>query len=97
MNYLVQHLKAQQPITIHKKATRNFIDVDDIRKITLQLIDEGHFNRIINLAYPTNYTIPELVDIIEGYFKNNTEHLFVDDGSGYDINIPEIEDYFIKH
>ncbi len=97
MNYLVENLKAQQPITIHQYATRNLIDVEDIKNLTLELIHQKRYNRIINIAYPQNYTIVELVNIIEEYYHLKTTHQIVNTGSGYEISIPETEEYFIKN
>lgn len=94
MNYLVRSLKANQQISIHTEATRNLIDVEDIKNLTLQLIVEKNYNRIINIAYPENYSIPELVHIIEKYFNKKTEHIYLNTGSGYEISIPETKKYF---
>ena len=97
MNYLVRSLKASEQINIHKKATRNLIDVEDIKAITLELIESKNTNKIVNIAYPKNYSIPELVEIIEEYFGIKTEHNFINTGSGYEISIPETEKYFTHH
>lgn len=97
MNYLVRSLKEGKKITIHQKATRNLIDVEDIKKITQNLIENKMRNSIINIAYPTNYNIKNLVDIIEKYFNKKTDHTLENTGSGYGISIPETEDYFVEN
>lgn len=97
MNYLVRSLKKGEKITIHKKATRNLIDVEDIKKITQNLIENKMRNSIINIAYPTNYNIKNLVDIIENYFNKKTDHTFLNAGSDYGINISETENYFVEN
>lgn len=97
INYLVRSLKKGEKITIHKKATRNLIDVEDIKKITQSLIENKIRNSIINIAYPTNYNIKNLVDIIETYFNKKTDHTLENTGSGYGISIPETENYFVEN
>lgn len=97
MNYLVRSLKAGEKITIHEKATRNLIDVEDIKNITLSLIANNVSNSIINIAYPKNYAIKNLVDIIEIYFNKKTDHTLEKTGSGYEISIPETENYFVQN
>ncbi|WP_407403351.1 NAD-dependent epimerase/dehydratase family protein [Chryseobacterium sp.] len=97
MNYLVRSLKKGEKITIHEKATRNLIDVEDIKKITQNLIENKMRNSIINIAYPTNYNIKNLVDIIENYFNKKTDHTFLNAGSDYGINISETENYFVEN
>lgn len=97
MNYLVKSLKAGEKITIHEKATRNLIDVSDIKNITLILVANKTQNTIINIAYPENYSIKTLVDIVENYFNKRTEHTIENKGSGYEISIPETERYFVEN
>ncbi|MBP8060858.1 MAG: NAD-dependent epimerase/dehydratase family protein, partial [Cloacibacterium sp.] len=41
MNYLVNSVKEEKIINVHTLATRNLIDADDIKNITLELIDQG--------------------------------------------------------
>lgn len=54
MNYLVNSVKEEKIINVHTLATRNLIDADDIKNITLELIDQGRLNQIINVAYLEN-------------------------------------------
>ncbi len=42
MNYLVRSVKNNEIINVHTKATRNLIDVEDIKNITNQLIDKQY-------------------------------------------------------
>lgn len=96
MNYLVRSLKEGQSINVHTKATRNLIDVEDIKNITLELVASKDYNKIINIAFPENYSITELVTIVENFFGLKTAHKMIPTGSGYQISIPEVENYFIK-
>ncbi|MDF2552038.1 MAG: NAD-dependent epimerase [Chryseobacterium sp.] len=97
MNYIVNAVKNNETINVHTKATRNLIDTDDIRKITFDLIDNQNFNNIINLAYIKNYSIIEILEIIERFYSKRVDINLIKSGSGYDINIPDVEHYFVKN
>lgn len=97
MNYLVRSVKSGETINVHTKATRNLIDAEDVKKITLENIEKQNLNRIINIAYVQNYSIIEILEIIEKHYEVNLNLNLINKGSGYDINIPDIESYFIKN
>jgi len=97
MNYIVNAVKNDETINVHTQATRNLIDADDIRKITFDLIDNQYFNNIINLAYIKNYSIIEILEIIERFYNKKINLNLIKSGSGYDINIPDVEQYFVKN
>ena len=97
MNYLVRSVKNNEIINVHTKATRNLIDVEDIKNITNQLIDKQYFNKIINIAYPENYTIIEILEIMEKFYQTKLYLNLVKSGSGYAIDTHDVESYFIQH
>ena len=97
MNYLIRSVEKNETITVHTKATRNLIDAEDIQNITLQLIESQNYNRIINLAYPQNYSIIEILEILERHYDKKLPLNLVKAGSGYEINITETESYFRKN
>ena len=97
MNYLVRSVKNKEIINVHTKATRNLIDVEDIKNITNQLIDKRYFNKIINIAYPENYTIIEILEIMEKFYQTKLYLNLVKSGSGYAIDTHDVESYFIQH
>lgn len=94
MNYLVRSIKNNESINVHTKATRNLIDAEDIRNITFDLLDSQTFNKIINVAYIQNYAIIEILEIIERFYNTKLDLNLIKSGSGYDINVPDVEDYF---
>lgn len=97
INYLVRSVKSSETINVHTKATRNFIDTEDIKNIVIQLIKNKKFNKIINIAYPENYTIIEILEILEIFFQIKPKLNLVKSGSGYLIDIPDVQDYFNQH
>lgn len=94
MNYLIRSVISGETINVHTKATRNLIDTEDIKNLTLKFIEEKNFNKIINLAYSQNYSIIEILETIEKFFNLKLSLNLIKEGSGYEINIPDAEDYF---
>lgn len=97
MNYIVKAVSNNETINVHTKATRNLIDVEDIRNITFDLLQGKDLNRIVNLAYIKNYSIIEIMETVERFYHKKVDINLIRSGSGYDINIPDVEDYFIKN
>ncbi|WP_297982268.1 NAD-dependent epimerase/dehydratase family protein [uncultured Chryseobacterium sp.] len=97
MNYLIRSINNGETINVHTKATRNLIDAEDVQNITHQLLNENHLNKIINVAYLQNYSIIEILEIIERFYDKKLDLNLVKSGFGYDINIPDVEDYFKSH
>lgn len=97
MNYLIRSIKNKETINVHTKATRNLIDAEDIKKITFELLDDQTFNKIVNVAYTQNYAIIEILEIIERFYDTKLDLNLIKSGSGYDINVPDVEAYFVKN
>ena len=94
INYLMRCAKEENTINVHTKAFRNLIDAEDVKNITEKLLNENCLNRIVNMAYLQNYSIVEILEVIERFYHKKLDLNLVKSGSGYDINIPETEDYF---
>lgn len=94
MNYLIRSVRAGETINVHTKATRNLINAEDIKNLTLKFLDEKNFNRIINLAYFQNYSVIEILQTIEKFFNLNLKLNLIKEGSGYEISVPDVENYF---
>ncbi|WP_435524106.1 NAD-dependent epimerase/dehydratase family protein [Chryseobacterium indoltheticum] len=97
MNYIVRAVKNNETINVHTKATRNLIDVDDIRSITFDILESQSLNRIVNIAYIRNYSVIEILEVVERFYNKKVNTNLIKSGSGYDINAPEIEQYFIEN
>ncbi len=97
MNYLVNSVKNKEIINVHTKATRNLIDADDIKNITFGLLDNQDYNKIINVAYISNYTIIDILEIIERFYNTKLDLNLIKSGSSYDINVPDVENYFVNN
>ena len=95
MNYLAKNIKEKNILTIHKNATRNLIDVDDVKEITLNYILSNDWNKIVNVAYIENYTIPEIIIAFEKVFDFKIDLNLVDQGEHYSIDIHELNYEFV--
>lgn len=97
LNYIVRSVKSGEQINVHTKATRNLIDTDDIKRISIALIQSKDYNKIVNLAYPFNFGIIEILEIMERYFGTNLDLNLIKSGESYNIAISETESYFLDH
>lgn len=97
MNYLVRCVKEHQEINVYTLATRNLIDADDVKEITLQLIEQKILNQIINVAYLENFSTSEIIEVIEKHFGYKAKIVEYVSGQSYLISIPEVEQYFTDH
>lgn len=97
MNYLVRSIHNNETINVHTKATRNLIDAEDVSNIIFNLLDSQKLNRIINVAYIRNYSVIEILEIVERFYNKKMALNLIKSGSGYDINVPDVEEYFISN
>ena len=97
MNYLANAVQEEKIINVHTLATRNLIDADDIKNITLKFINENSFNKIINVAYLENFSTSEILEILEKHFNKTAKTSLVKSGQSYLISIPEVEAYFAEN
>ncbi|MFC6267078.1 NAD-dependent epimerase/dehydratase family protein [Frigoriflavimonas asaccharolytica] len=97
LNYLVKTIENKTKITVHTKATRNLIDVEDIAKITQEVMEEFAKNQIVNIAYLQNYTIIEITEKISNILNIEPDLHLEKEGSGYQIETSKIENYFKKN
>ncbi|UFH30865.1 NAD-dependent epimerase/dehydratase family protein [Chryseobacterium sp. C-71] len=97
VNYLVRAIESETKITVHTKATRNLIDVRDVCKITQEIIENFKSNHIINLAYLQNFSIIEITETISNVLQTEPLLHLQNEGSGYEIEVSKIEDYFKKN
>ncbi|CAD7803995.1 hypothetical protein CHRY9390_01160 [Chryseobacterium aquaeductus] len=94
VNYLVSAIQNETKITVHTKATRNLIDVNDVSAITQDIITNFNINQIINLAYMQNFSIIEITETISDVLQKKPLLLLQNEGSGYEIEVSKIESYF---
>ena len=94
MNYIYSSILNKKKITIHKNAKRNLIDVEDVVKISHNIISNNIKNKIINIAFKENIAIENLVNNFEKILKTKTEKVYIEIGESYSIDIQNIKAYF---
>lgn len=90
MNYLYRQIINESELVIHKNATRNLIDVEDVKNITLNYLENNDFNKIVNVAYMHNYFIDEIVSALEENLCKNSKKIILDKGEHYSIDINDL-------
>lgn len=90
LNYLFRCVEKQIPFQIWKNSCRYFIDVDDLVRIVMPLLQStSKQNKIINIAYPEAYPIYEIVEIIEQFLQKTAKAEPVDKGASFHIPIDD--------
>lgn len=90
MNYLHSQIITSNELIVHKNATRNLIDVEDVKHITLKYINDKRWNRIVNVAYKENYFIQEIISIFETVLHKESKSILENKGEHYSIDISEL-------
>lgn len=97
LNYLATAIREQKMIEVQANATRNFIDVEDVKNLTLSLLASGVCNTTVNIAYLQSFPVIEIVREIEKILDLNAKINRVDKGDSYDISLSDsVKDYFIQ-
>lgn len=94
-NFFSRKIINQEPFTLWKKAYRNLIDAEDVRRICTSIIERcSLMNQVINIAYPENIAVTEIVTIMENHLGLKARYELVDLGDSYNTDVAAIKDYF---
>ncbi|MEO5777859.1 MAG: NAD-dependent epimerase/dehydratase family protein [Flavobacterium sp.] len=97
LNYLFKKAIDKDEIVIQKNAKRNLIDVEDLKQITINIINQNIINRTVNLAYLFNFSIIDIVSAIEKFTNQQLQLKFEDSGQEYNIELDLAKEYFLKN
>lgn len=94
INFLKNSIKTDKKILLHKNAGRILVGTDDIaRFVDLHLVSAN--NKLMNFAYPYQYSPTEIVVHLEKYLGKKATYEIVNEGSLYDIEFNAlVKDYF---
>jgi nucleoside-diphosphate-sugar epimerase len=82
-NYLASRIRNAEPLHIWVKAVRCLIDVEDVARLTLHLVENRlETSTALDLAPPENVTLLELVSMLEATLDKKATIDFVDRGGG---------------
>ncbi|MGI9581736.1 NAD-dependent epimerase/dehydratase family protein [Chryseobacterium sp. RRHN12] len=94
INFFKNSILSENKLTIHSNARRILIGTDDIAAFVGKYMRDFN-NEIINLAYPYQYSLPEILSQLEYHLAKNADYESIEEGSLYNIEFNSItEDFF---
>lgn len=94
LNYLASKIQSNQPFELWVNAYRNIIDISDVVKIVVQMIeDENLRNRIVNVANPISHKIIDIVYELESLLASKSILKTVSKGEYISIDLSITEKY----
>lgn len=94
INFLKNSILSENKLTIHSNARRILIGTDDIALFVSKHIETLN-NKIVNLAYPYQYSLHEILSQLENHLAKNADCESVNEGSFYNIEFDSLtEDFF---
>lgn len=94
INYLIQRIQHNEEITIHSKAERYLIDVDDIKNILVEFTKQNISNQTINIAYPERFNMEEILVELELFLSKKGTYKYIDEGNAYAVDMSLVKPYF---
>ena len=92
ISYLFKHIEQKKKIDIWRFARRNIIDVNDMAAIVFDLLSkETISNNIYNIAATKDYSVHEIVILIEEILDTKANYNLLDKGSSYEIDLSDIK------
>lgn len=93
-NYLKTQIVSQSEFTLHSKARRLLIDIEDIPKFLVSSCSDIE-NEIINCAFPYYYNLKEIIEAIENEADKKAEYREIDEGDFYQVHFdPVVKGFF---
>ena len=93
-NFLVNKIKNSESFKLYKNAKRPLIDVNDI-SLYFNTDKYRSSKKIVDISYPYQFTLTEIVVEIESFFNIKSLHDEVEEGDEYDITFaPETIIFF---
>ncbi|PWW29915.1 MULTISPECIES: NAD(P)-dependent oxidoreductase [unclassified Chryseobacterium] len=93
-NFLKNQIKNSHQFTVHTKARRLLLDIDDISKF-LESYCLHLPNKVINFSFPYNFDLKEIIGAIEKETHQKAYYSEVNEGDFYRVDFDkEIHDFF---
>lgn len=96
MNYLVSNVSNAISFDLWKSAERNIIDIEDVKYVVDQLLQQDVKNKIINIAMRENIKVIELVKLIEHYLNKKAKFNLIEKGGRLKIDVDYISETLIN-
>lgn len=85
LNFLYAKIARSERFVLQERAKRNVVDVADVAAIVERKLCEGVRDAVLNIAYPVDYTLREIVGLFEQTLGKRAVCDSVDAGNSYDI------------
>lgn len=90
-NYFIEQLINMQPIAVWQNAKRNLMDIDDVYNVSAHIINNQLFkNDIVNIAHPKNFSVHEILQALETYFKMAGNYTYLHKGDEPNIDLQKV-------
>lgn len=87
-NFFKNAILNDDKLKIYKNASRNIIDIDDIVKIVLNVINDDIFhNQTINVANPKSDSVLSILNFMEEILQKKAIYELIRGGASYDIEV----------
>ena len=90
LNYLHARIVRSERFSVFSGAQRNVIDVDDVARITAEMVNEGACAETINIACTHNVPIFDIVRCMEEVVGHRAVFDIIDAGASYAIDTARI-------
>jgi len=98
IKFLYHSIKEGRKFELWENATRNIIDVDDVVEIVKHYIGNAPITKnIVNVANPINYSVIEVVKLLENFLHKKAIYRGLSKGSKYTIDISQISTIIEKN
>ena len=95
-NFFINQIITGKNIQAAKNATRYIIDADDVAFWTMELINDGFHNHIINVAFPNKLHVISIINIIEDFLNMKANVSMVEGGNEYEVDLSIFTDFIYK-
>lgn len=94
-NFLKTQISHGKTFTLHQRARRLLLDIDDVSKF-LQTNGNHLNNQIINFAYPYYFDLKEIVQALETRMQKKARYRETDEGDFYQVDFDETANHFFN-
>ncbi|QOP42660.1 sugar nucleotide-binding protein [Sulfurimonas sediminis] len=90
INYLYNAIEEQKEMQIYKDAFRYVIDIEDVNKIVIHVINQHEGKLTLDIANSYRYSIVEIIEIIEKLTNKKAKYKIINKRDGYDLDLSSL-------
>jgi dTDP-4-dehydrorhamnose reductase len=97
INFLANAILEKKQITLHAKACRHLLDIDDLVPMLMPYGNDPLIRKVINMPGSAKITVPELVNKLETVLHKKGNFTWEDTGACYEIPADSGETIYLTH